>query len=59
MVLDTMEHHREALEAYDKAITLQPDNSQVWEKKGILFRKMGKYQAAKEAFAKAEIPSSE
>ncbi|NQU98909.1 tetratricopeptide repeat protein, partial [Candidatus Woesearchaeota archaeon] len=43
----------EAIEAYDKAIKLDPKNDYAWNNKGVTLRKQGKLEEAIEAYNKA------
>ncbi|MCX9011336.1 MAG: tetratricopeptide repeat protein [Candidatus Methanoperedens sp.] len=45
--------YQEALNAFDKAIEIDPDNSNAWENKGIALNNLGRNQEAFEALVKA------
>jgi len=43
----------EAVEAYEKALAIEPDNADVWTDLGVMFRRGGKAKKALEAFDRA------
>ena len=47
------EKYNEAIKAYDKAIEINPQDSDVWYKKGNILNKLGKYNEAIKAYEKA------
>lgn len=44
--------YHEAVQAYDKAIELDPENGRLWRSKGISLHKLGRSREASEAFNK-------
>jgi len=42
-----------ALEAFDKAIEIKPDDAKTWSNKGVALGKLGRYDDALKAFDKA------
>jgi tetratricopeptide (TPR) repeat protein len=57
--LDNVERHQEALEAYDKAISLDPDHSNTWYNKATLLEELGRHQEASEAYDKVKSLDSD
>ncbi len=45
--------YEEALEYFEKALSLDPDNPNIWNKKGVALRSMGRYGEAIECFNKS------
>lgn len=43
----------EALECFDKALSLDPKNTHAWNQKGVALRSLGRYDEAIECFNKA------
>jgi Flp pilus assembly protein TadD len=46
--------HRDALDAYDRALALDPQQPEVWHGKGITLRGLGRHAEAATAYAQAE-----
>ncbi|RMF28848.1 MAG: tetratricopeptide repeat protein, partial [Candidatus Nitrosothermus koennekii] len=45
--------YKEALEAFDKAIAIDPNFADAWNNKGVALAKLKRYEEALEAFDKA------
>jgi tetratricopeptide (TPR) repeat protein len=45
--------YEEALQAYDKALTLNPDDSDSWHRKSIELYKLCRYEEARQAYDRA------
>ena len=43
----------EALECFDKVLSLDPKNTHAWNQKGVALRSLGRYDEAIECFNKA------
>ena len=50
MALHEMERWDEALEAFEKAIALEPDLPEAWRNKGVALERLNRYKEAQEAF---------
>ena len=48
-----MKKYEEAINDYDKAIKLEPNNSYFYYKKGLAYEKIGKYEEAVNNYNKA------
>jgi superkiller protein 3 len=51
--LKKLGRYEEALQAIDKALELNPDNSYAWNNKGIALRNLGRHEEALQAYDKA------
>ena len=54
MALYGQGQYEEALQAFDKAIEINPQYGEAWYYKGIILRELGRTTEAEAAFAKAE-----
>ena len=50
---DDSGNHEEALQAYEKALTLNPDDSDAWYNKGKTLDKLSRHEEALQAYDKA------
>ena len=48
--LSELGRYEEALEAYDRAIELQPDYALIWWYKGVVLNELGRYEEALESY---------
>ncbi len=48
-----LDKYEEALQAYDNAIAIKPDDHKAWSNKGVVFVKLEKYEEALQAYEKA------
>jgi tetratricopeptide (TPR) repeat protein len=53
MALGKLGKHREGIECYDKALEIDPKDSDAWNNKGTALGKLGRYNEAIECFDKA------
>ena len=53
LTLHYLGRDEEALQAYDKAIELNPDDSDSWHRKSIELDKLGRYEEARQAYDQA------
>ena len=52
LLLDSAKYD-EALECFDKVLSLEPKNTRAWNQKGVALRSLGRYDEAIECFNKA------
>ena len=61
-VLDLIEHgnsllksenYEDALSYFEQALILEPNNADIWNKKGVALRSLGRYDEALECFNKS------
>ncbi len=52
VALDKLGRYEEALQAYDKALELKPNDFNAWNRKGVALDKLGRYEEAQIAFKK-------
>jgi tetratricopeptide (TPR) repeat protein len=45
--------YEDALEIFEKALDLDPNNHEIWNQKGVALRSMGRYDEAVECFNKS------
>jgi tetratricopeptide (TPR) repeat protein len=48
-----LKRYKEALDAFNKAIELDPQNADAWYNKGVVLELMGKTYAAEDSYSKA------
>ena len=53
-ILGKLGRSREAIECFDKALEINPDNAYAWYNKGTILGKLGKYKQAKKCFDKVK-----
>ena len=53
MILKQLKKYNEAIECFDKAIILNPNDAELFHNKGIVLNDLNKYNAAIECFNKA------
>jgi tetratricopeptide (TPR) repeat protein len=51
--LQSQKHYEEALQAYEKAIALEPEYADPWNGKGNVLQSQGRHEEALKAFEKA------
>jgi tetratricopeptide (TPR) repeat protein len=49
-----LDRHDEAIEAYDKALEIDPDYATAWHNKGTALKALGKNHEANKAYKKAK-----